>query len=131
MSRLRFLSDDQWSVIEPLLPSSEGKRGKRLRDRRLVLDGIIYRYRTGVAWRDLPAEFGAWQTVWKRHQQYARAGIWDEALTALVARADAAGEVDWAVSVDSTVSRAHQHATNTTRLAGGSAELQGLALRAS
>ena len=60
---------------------------------RRVVEGIIYRYRTGMAWRDLPAEvFGPWQTVWKRHRRYAGDGTWDKVLTELLAQADAAGE---------------------------------------
>jgi transposase len=69
----------------------------------------VYRYRTGVAWRDLPARFGPWRTVWKRHARFSRDGTWDRILTTLQARADARGDVDWQVSVDSTVNRAHQH----------------------
>lgn len=131
MSRTRVLTDEQWAVIEPLVPSSQGRRGKPLRDSRQVIDGIIFRYRTGIPWRDLPAEFGPWQTVWKRHRRYAREGVWDRLLEVLVARADAAGLVNWTVSVDSTVVRAHQHATNTTRHTGGSTELQEFGRRAS
>lgn len=77
---------------------------------------IAYRYRTGVPWRDLLREqFGPWQTVWKRHRRYAADGTWDRVLTQVLAEADAAGMIDWAVSVDATIARAHQHATNTTR----------------
>ncbi len=60
-------------------------------------------------------EFGPWQTAWKRHARFAADGVWDRVLTVLLTDADAAGELDWAVSVDSTIARAHQHATNTTR----------------
>ena len=63
MSRLRVLSDEQWAWIEPHLPSPSVRGGKPLRDSRQVVDGIIYRYRTGIPWRDLPADFGPWQTV--------------------------------------------------------------------
>lgn len=124
MSRLRALSDEQWALIEPLLPSSRGRPGRDFRDPRLVIDGIIYRYRTGIPWRDLPEVFGPWQTVWKRHDRYSHDGTWDRILAELVSRADAAGLVDWDVSVDSTVNRAHQHGTNTKRAKGGPAELQ-------
>jgi transposase len=80
------------------------------------VEGIIYRYRTGVPWRDLPrSEFGPWQTVWKRHRRYAADGTWDRVLVNLLAMADADGQLDWTVSVDATINRAHQHATNTTR----------------
>ena len=75
-----------------------------------------YRYRTGIPWRDLPrSEFGPWQTVWKRHRRYAGDGTWDRVLSTLLAMADAEGRLDWTVSVDATINRAHQHATNTTR----------------
>jgi transposase len=65
VSRRTALTDAQWERIAPLRPSDEGKLGRRFRDHRQVAEGIVYRYRTGVAWRDLPAEFGPWQTVWK------------------------------------------------------------------
>ena len=128
MSRTRVLTDAQWARISPLMPSSDGKQGKPFRDHRQVVEGIIYRYRTGVAWRDVPSEFGPWQTVWKRHRRLAGDGTWDRVLAALVSQADAAGLVNWQVSVDSTIARAHQHGTNLPRaeqLAGGSTELQG------
>ena len=86
-----------------------------MRDHRQVVEGILYRYRCGIAWRDLPASFGPWQTVWKRHRRFSGDGTWDAILAALLARADAAGQIDWTVSVDSTINRAHQHATNLPR----------------
>jgi transposase len=121
MSRFALLTDAQWELIAPHLPCSDGRPGRPFRE---VVDGIIYRYRTGIAWRDLPEVFGPWQTVWKRHRRYAQDGTWDRVLTVLIAEADARGIVDWTVSVDSTINRAHQHATNTTRDTGGPAELQ-------
>jgi len=127
MSRTRVLTDSQWDLISPLMPSSDGKQGKPFRDHRQVVEGIIYRYRTGIAWRDLPAEFGPWQTVWKRQRRLAGDGTWDRVLAELLADADAAGLIDWQVSVDSTVTRAHQHGTNLTRaqqVTGGPTDLQ-------
>ena len=123
-----MLSDEQWARIEPLLPSNVGRRGHPFADNRRVVEGMAYRYRTGIPWRDLPREvFGPWQTVWKRHRRYAGDGTWDRVLAQLVAQADAAGEVQWQVSVDATITRAHQHATNTSRPeqdTGGWVELQ-------
>lgn len=81
-----------------------------------MVEGIVYRLRTGIAWRDLPCSFGPWQTVWKRHKRFSTDGTWDRIHGRLVAEADAAGQVDWTVSVDSTVNRAHQHATNMSRV---------------
>lgn len=127
-SRFRAFSDEQWARVEPLLPSNVGRQGRPFGDNRKVVEGIVYRYRTGIAWRDLPREqFGPWQTVWKRHRRYAGDGTWDRVLAGLLAEADAAGQVDWTVSVDASIARAHQHATNTTRPAqdaGGGVESQ-------
>jgi transposase len=115
MSRVAVLTDAQWARIEPLLPSSDGCRGRPFRDHRQVVEGIVYRYRAGIAWRDLPGEFGPWQTVWKRHHRFARDGTWDAVLTRLTAEADAAGELDWNVAVDSTIVRVHQHGASAAR----------------
>ena len=123
-----MLSDEQWARVEPLLPSSVGKQSRPFRNHRQVVEGIVYRYRTGIAWRDLPREqFGPWQTVWKRHRRFAGDGTWDQVLGALLSRADEAGDLDWTVSVDSTINRAHQHATNPRRpenATGGTVESQ-------
>ena len=115
MSREALLSDAAWARIEPLMPSSDGQRGRPFRDHRQVIEGIIYRFRTGIAWRDLPVTFGPQQTVAKRHRRFSADGTWDKILARLIAQADAAGQVDWTVSVDSTINRAHQHATTLAR----------------
>ena len=124
VSRTKSLSDDAWALIEPLMPAPSGKGGRPFAEHRSVVEAIIWRYRTGTPWRDLPAEFSPWQTVWKRHHRFALDGTWDKIHAALLTQADAAGLVDWKVSVDSTVNRAHQHATNTKRTTGGRGELQ-------
>ena len=132
MSRDRDLTDDQWARIEPLLPNSKGRRSRPFRDHRPLIDGIIYRFRTGCPWRDVPEHYGPWWAVWRRHSQLTSNGTWDKILTRLLAEADAAGELDWAVSVDSTTTRVHQHAATLPREAvvtlpshtGGSVELQ-------
>lgn len=88
-----------------------------------MVEGIVYRYRCGIVWRDLPEVFGPWQTVWTWHRRLAGDGTWDRVLARLTATADAAGKVDWSLSVDSTIARAHQHATNIARTTGGFVEL--------
>ncbi|WP_061917818.1 transposase, partial [Dietzia papillomatosis] len=98
-SRFRQFTDEQWERIEPLLPSNAGRQGHPFRDNRKIVEGIAYRYRAGIPWRDLPRdEFGPWQTVWKRHARYARDGTWDRILHVILAEADAAGKIDWNVS---------------------------------
>jgi putative transposase len=130
MSRFRLLSDAQWSLIAPMLPARTGRQGRPFSDARTMVEAIIYRYRCGIAWRDLPVVFGSWQTVWTWHRRLAADGTWDEVLAVLTAQADAAGVLDWSLAVDSTIARAHQHATNITRRAGGWVELQQSAHRA-
>ena len=128
---MAVLSDEMWAQIEGVLPPVKGAMGRPMRDHRLLVEGAIYRYRTGVAWRDLPSSFGPWQTVWKRHRRFSGDGTWDKIHSRLLAEADAVGMIDWEVSVDSTVNRAHQHATNLPRATGGSVELHEPAPRAS
>ena len=129
MSRDGVLTDAQWELIEPFMPSSDGRRGNRFRDHRQVFEGIVFRFRTGTAWRDLPERFGPWQTVWKRHHRFSTDGTWDAILAELLAHADEVGEVDWSVSADSTINRAHQHGTSLPRDTGGSGESQEISAR--
>jgi transposase len=82
-----LLSDEQWSLIEDLLSSRTGKRGGPFRDARLMVEGIVYRYRCGIAWRDVPAVFGPWQTIWIWHRRMSADGTWDRVLARLLSRA--------------------------------------------
>ncbi|GEB62066.1 hypothetical protein GCM10017674_71840 [Streptomyces gardneri] len=75
-----------------------------------MIDGILHRVRTGVHWRDLPERFGPWKTVYERHRMWSADGTWERLLQQVQAAADAADEINWDVSVDSTIVRAHQHA---------------------
>ena len=63
MWRFQMLSDVHWSLIEELLPRPTGRKGRPFADARLMVEGIVYRYRTGIAWPRLPAVFDPWQTV--------------------------------------------------------------------
>ena len=128
---MAVLSDDMWARVEPQLPPLQGRTGRPFTPHRGVIEGAIYRLRTGIAWRDLPAEFGPWQTVWKRHYRFSLNGTWDRVLLALQVQADANGEIDWRVSVDLTAARVHQHGATAARVelkatshTGGSVELQ-------
>ncbi|RSS57658.1 IS5 family transposase [Streptomyces sp. WAC01280] len=101
------LSDAEWERLRPFLPVSNGRCG-RWRDHRQVIDGILHRVRTGFQWRDLPERFGPWKTVYERHRLWSADGAWERLLQQVQAAADAAGEIDWDVSVDSTIVRTHQ-----------------------
>ena len=110
MVRAGVFSDELWELIKPELPSGIGRQGRPWRDHRQVLEAIAWRYRTGCPWRDVPAEFGPWQTLWKRHRRWSTDGTYQRIFDLVVARQDQAGRLDWLLSVDSTVVRAHQHA---------------------
>ncbi|MER6805031.1 IS5 family transposase [Streptomyces sp. NPDC000678] len=112
------LTDVEWERLRPFLPVSNGRCG-RWRDHRQVIDGILHRVRTGVQWRDLPERFGPWKTVYERHRLWSADGTWERLLQQVRAAADKAGEIDWDISVDSTIVRAHQHAAGAHRPASG------------
>ncbi|MFZ3566558.1 IS5 family transposase [Streptomyces sp. BH097] len=113
------LTDAEWERVRPFLPVSNQRCG-RWRDHRQVIDGILHRVRTGVQWRDLPEQFGPWKTVYERHRLWSADGTWERLLQQVQAEADAAGKIDWDISVDSTIVRAHQHAAGAHRTAAGS-----------
>lgn len=124
MSRFQLLTDAQFNHIADLRPGPTGKRGRPIADPRVIIEGIIYRLRAGIPWRGLPECFGPWQTVHRWHHWMSTDGTWDVVLERLIAQADSDGLMDWSVSVDATINRAHQHATNITRHTGGWVELQ-------
>ncbi|MET9862701.1 IS5 family transposase [Streptomyces smyrnaeus] len=109
------LTDAQWARIEPLLPDRTPRRGGRWRDHREVIDAIAYRFQTGTQWVHLPEKYGNWRGVYNRLRMWAVNGTWERVFTALVAQADANEDLAWAVSVDSTIVRAHQHAAGARK----------------
>ncbi|MFF5438860.1 IS5 family transposase [Streptomyces achromogenes] len=116
MVRRHELSDLKWELLAPLIPRAATGR-PRVEDRQ-VINGMVYKIRTGISWRDLPERYGSWQTVYTRFRRYAIDGVFTRALQQIQARADAAGDIDWLVQIDSTIVRAHQQAA-TGRKGGG------------
>ncbi|MFD7771302.1 IS5 family transposase [Streptomyces sp. NPDC059787] len=104
------LTDAQWARIQPLPPDRTPKRGGRRHDHRQVIGAIAFKYRTGTPWMDLPEHFGSWKGAHNRLRKWAADGTWEKVSTALLAQADAEGDLGWVVAVDSTIVRAHQHA---------------------
>ena len=111
--RRHELTDAEWAALRPHLPS--GAMGRRRSDDRAVLNGIVWKIRTGVPWRDVPERYGSWQTLYTRFRRWALDGTFTAMLDAIRADKDAAGDIDWLVAVDSTVVRAHQHATGAKK----------------
>ncbi|MEU1558522.1 IS5 family transposase [Streptomyces scabiei] len=114
--RRHELTDRDWELLAPLIPRAATGR-PRVSDRQ-VINGMVYKIRTGISWRDLPERYGPWQTVYTRFRRYALDGVFTRALQQIQAHADVAGDIDWLVQIDSTVVRAHQHAAATGRKGG-------------
>lgn len=91
---------------------------------------MAWKYRTGAPWRDVPDRFGKSNSIYKRFNRWAEGGTWETLLAEVQKRADAAGEIDWVVSIDSTIARVHQHGATLARYTGGSAESQESVVRA-
>lgn len=119
------LTNAEWDRLESFLPRG-GARGGRWSDHRRVINGVLYRVRTGVQWRDLPERFGPWETVYKRHRRWSADGTWQMLLSKVQAAEDAAGRIDWEVSVDSTAVRAHQHAAGARKTAPAAVPQRGV-----
>src|SRR5512147_2620658 len=103
------LTDDEWEQLEPLLPGN-ALHGRPWSDHRMVMNGVLHRVRAGCPWRDLPARFGPWKTVYNRHRRWSGDGTWESILDALRAGCDQDEGERWSAVVDSTIVRAHQHA---------------------
>jgi len=111
MARRHELTDDQFAKLAPLLPPQGPATGLPNLDHRTVLNCILWRLRTGAPWRDLPEQYGKWDTVYSRFRRWQRAEVWARILAALQADGDAARGLDWDLHfVDGTVVRAYQYA---------------------
>jgi transposase len=89
-----------------------------------MLEAMVWRFRVGAPWRDLPERYGAWQTVYDRFNRWSGDGTFDRLLARARAEADARGEIDWQVAADSTAAKLHQHGATLRRLAGNAATVQ-------
>jgi transposase len=111
------VSDELWAEIEPLIPVRQRRRrypGRKPIDDRLTLNGILHVLHTGIAWEDLPREYGygSGVTCWRRLRGWQQAGVWDTLHQRLLVKLNAAGKIDW--------SRAAADASHIRALLGGS-----------
>ncbi|MFJ7913178.1 IS5 family transposase [Kitasatospora sp. NPDC096204] len=109
------LTDVQWAALESLLPTGIKAGRPPVHTKRQLINGIRFRTRTGIPWRDLPERYGPWETVYGLFRRWQRNGTWHRILEQLQAHADAKGLITWDVSVDSTIARAHQHAAGARK----------------
>jgi transposase len=95
MHRRHELTDEQWAVVQPLLPQRTATTGRTPSDPRLMLDGIFWILGTGAPWRDLPERFGPWQTVYDYFRRWRKAGVFAAIVEALQVKLDRHGLIDW------------------------------------
>jgi Transposase and inactivated derivatives len=106
MDRRHALREDQWEKIKNALPGKEGDKGRTAADNRLFIDAVMWIAKTGAPWRDLPEHYGKWATVHKRFIRWSKNGVWQMIFNTLAVDAD----TEW-LMIDSTIVRAHQHAS--------------------
>lgn len=128
MTTRQEISDEVWAVLEPFFPRWKGV-GRPIMDMRATVEGIAWRFRTGSPWREVPERFGNWNSIYGWFSDWCEDGTWERVLAAVQGDAERAGELDWTVSVDSTITRVHQHGATLARDTGGSVELQESARR--
>lgn len=110
MTRRYALRDDQWERIKHLLPGREDTVGVTAKDNRLFVEAVLYRYRAGIPWRDLPERLGSWSLVHTRFSRWAKSGVWESVFKHLAVDADN----EYAM-IDSTIVRAHQHSAGAQK----------------
>jgi len=104
------LRDDEWERIKDCLPGRLGSEGRPAKDNRLFVEAVLYRYRAGIPWRDLPERFGDFRVVHTRFSRWARRGVWRLVFERMAAEADN----EYAM-IDSTIVRAHQHSAGALK----------------
>jgi transposase len=110
MSRRYALRDDQWERIKDIVPGRDGSVGVTAKDNRLFVEAVLYRYRAGIPWRDLPERFGHFRKVHTRFSRWAKTGVWQTVFERLATDADN----EYAM-IDSTIVRAPQHSAGALK----------------
>jgi len=106
----KYLRNEQWERIEWMLPGKVTDRGRTGADNRLFLEAVLWIARTGAPWRDLPPQFGPWNSVYVRFARWSKNGVWHRVFSELAKDADFEQ-----VFLDSTIVRAHQHAAGARK----------------
>src|SRR5260221_11695257 len=108
------LTEEAWATIAPQLPAS-GQRGGQWRDHRTVINGILWKLRTGAPWRDVPERYGPWQKLADRLYRWRRDRTWGPILAHAQTQSGAGGGEGWAGSIDSSAARAQQQGHRARR----------------
>ena len=122
--RRHELTDEQWEIVEPLLIQPPAKTGRKARDPRLMLNGILWILRTGAPWRDLPERFGPWKTVYHYFCRWRDDGTFDRMLEALQIRLDRDGQIDWDLwCIDGSCVRASRASAGASKKTSGNTQM--------
>ena len=98
------LRDDQWDQNEDILPGREGHVGGTAADNRLFVEAVLFRFRAGIPWRDLPERFGDWKIVYQRFNRWAKSGVFEGVFRLLASDHDSEY-----MMIDATIVRARRH----------------------
>ena len=104
------LRDDQWDRIKDILPGREGYVGGTAADNRLFVEAVLFRFRAGIPWRDLPERFGDWKIVYQRFNRWAKSGVFERIFKLLASDHD-----NEYMMIDATIVRAHQHSAGAQK----------------
>ena len=116
MEKRHEVSEEEWAILDSVIPKSTAKTGRPARDRREMLNGVLWILRTGAQWRDLPEGFGPWETVYHHFREWRKAGVYDAILDALHVRLDQTGQIDWELwCLDGTSVRGSRSAAGASK----------------
>jgi len=110
------ISDEQWNLIQHLLPKRTASTGRKPRDQRQMFNAMLWILRTGAPWRDLPERFGPWQTVYDYYRNWRDRGIFEKILQSLQICLDRQGKIDWDLwCIDGSSVRASRAAAGASK----------------
>lgn len=104
MTRRHALRDDQWERIKTFLPGQPNDVGVTAKDNRLFIEAVLYCYKTGIPWRDLPERFGDFRGIHTRFSRWSQKGVWEQVFNQLSEQS-----YDEYAMLDATIVKAHQH----------------------
>jgi transposase len=110
MQRRHEIKDQDWERIKDILPPENTGEGRPSKPNRILLNGMLWKVKTGAPWRDLPSRFGPWQTVYSRFRLWSKADVFQTLFTSLTGDADLQE-----TSIDSTSCKVHPHAAGAKK----------------
>lgn len=118
MGNRHEVSEEEWAILDGVIPKSKAKTGRPASDRRTMLNGLMWILSTGAQWRDLPERFGPWETVYGTFNKWRASGVFDAIVNALHLRLDQEGKIDWDLwCIDGTSVRGSRSAAGASKKA--------------